>query len=105
SRRAYLHLLLTDKTGKVVFESGKTNANGSIVGNDADSDSLSYEPHYDTINNPQQVQIYEAIMVDTENVLTHTLLRAETYRKDNRLLPQGFNKSTANADIAVHGNA
>ncbi|WP_218972453.1 multiheme c-type cytochrome [Bathymodiolus thermophilus thioautotrophic gill symbiont] len=105
SRRAYLHLLLTDKTGKVVFESGKTNANGSIVGNDADSDSLSYEPHYNTINSPQQVQIYEAIMVDTDATLTYTLLRAKTYSKDNRLLPQGFNKDTANADIAVHGNA
>jgi hypothetical protein len=66
---------------------------------------LKHEPHYDKINNPQQVQIYEAIMADTANALTHTLLRAKTYLKDNRLLPQGFDKSTASADIAVHGRA
>ena len=105
SRRVYLHVLLTDSADKVIFESGKTNANGSIVGNDADSNPLKHEPHYDKINNPQQVQIYEAIMADTANALTHTLLRAKTYLKDNRLLPQGFDKSTASADIAVHGRA
>jgi hypothetical protein len=44
------------------FESGKQNPDGSIQGNAADTDPLAYEPHYDLITQPDQVQIYEGIM-------------------------------------------
>jgi hypothetical protein len=37
--------------------------------------------------------------------VTTGLLRATRYLKDNRLLPRGFDKSTAHPDIAVHGAA
>jgi hypothetical protein len=37
--------------------------------------------------------------------VTTGLLSAVTYLKDNRLPPRGFDKRTAPADVAVHGDA
>jgi hypothetical protein len=104
SRRAWLHV--TVRAGnKVVFESGALGADARIAGNDNDADAGRYEPHYREISSPDQVQIYEAIMVDTAGAVTTGLLSAVRYGKDNRLLPSGFDKSTADKDIAVLGAA
>ena len=46
--------------------------------------------HYDVITDPGQVQIYEAVMGDAAGQVTHSLLGATTYLKDNRLPPRGF---------------
>lgn len=105
SRRVILHVTVKDNQGNVVFESGKINADGSVVGIDADSNQTSFEPHYELITQPDQVQVYEAIMGDNHNQVTYTLLRGMVYLKDNRLLPQGFDKATAPNDIKVVGNA
>lgn len=105
SRRAWLHVVVRNSAGEVVFESGAAESNGSIVGNDHDQDTLKVEPHYSLIENAEQVQIYESIMVDTEGQPTTTLLRGSGYIKDNRLLPLGFDKSSAPDDVAVHGDA
>lgn len=105
SRRVILHVTVKDGQGNVVFESGKINADGSVVGVDADNNQASFEPHYDLITQPDQVQVYEAIMGDNHNQVTYTLLRGMTYLKDNRLLPQGFNKATASSDVKVVGDA
>ncbi len=105
SRRMFIHFKVADAKGNVLFESGKPNEDGSIAGNIEDSDETKFEPHYDVISSSDQVQIYEPIMADTDGNITHTLLRAKTYLKDNRLTPEGFNKATAPADIAVHGAA
>ena len=99
SRRAWIHLTVLDANGKVVFESGRLQADGSIVGSDADEDGARYEPHYDLISSPDQVQIYEPIMQNSDGEVTYTLLRAASYAKDNRLLPQGFDKATAGEDV------
>ena len=105
SRRAFMHLKVTDSTGSVVFESGKVNADGSIAGADSDADRTTFEPHYDVITSEDQVQIYETVMGNNLGEVTYTLLRAMTYKKDNRLLPNGFDKETAHSDIRVVGSA
>ncbi|MEW6667655.1 MAG: hypothetical protein AB1512_20800 [Thermodesulfobacteriota bacterium] len=105
SRRAWIHLAVTDRAGQVLFRSGEPHPDGSIAGNEADRDLSSYEPHYDVIESPDQVQIYEAIMMDTDDKVTYTFLRAKEHRKDNRLLPSGFDKDKADPDTRVHGEA
>ena len=74
-------------------------------GNDNDADATKYEPHYDQITSADEVQIYEPIMGDPNNVPTTGLLTATHYIKDNRLLPRGFDKTTADDDIGVYGAA
>ncbi|WP_305906402.1 multiheme c-type cytochrome [Methylomarinum sp. Ch1-1] len=105
SRRAIVHVTVTDAQNNVVFESGKVNADGSVQGVDADVDAAAFEPHYNLITSPDQVQVYEAIMGDNNNEVTYTLLRGMSYLKDNRLLPNGFDKATAPDDVAVAGAA
>jgi hypothetical protein len=51
------------------------------------------------------VEIYESILQDSHGGVTTGLLTAVGYAKDNRLLPHGFDKTTASPDIAVHGEA
>jgi hypothetical protein len=105
SRRAWLHVSVKDSNGRLVFESGALNPDGSIVGNHNDEDPLKFEPHYREITSPQQVEIYEPILKDSEGKVTTGLLHAVGYLKDNRLLPHGFDKATAEKDIAVTGDA
>jgi hypothetical protein len=105
SRSVWIHLVVMDAEGQIIFESGQPLPDGSIAGNDADLDLNDYEPHYDVISKPDQVQIYQAIMYDTDGNVTYTLLRAASYIKDNRLLPQGFEVGTADDSIAVWGEA
>ena len=105
SRRMWLNFKVTDSSNNVVFESGKFNADGSIVGADNDADQTIYEPHYDVITSADQVQIYETIMGNSDSNVTYTLLRGSQYLKDNRLTPQGFNKLNVPSDVAVHGLA
>lgn len=105
SRRAWVHVAVTDNEGRIVFESGRPEAEGRIAGCDGETEPGAYEAHYDMITSAEQVQIYEAVMRDTDGAVTHTLLRAHEYAKDNRLLPLGFLAATAPADIAVRGHA
>jgi hypothetical protein len=105
SRRAWIRFSLLDSTGQTIFESGRFQADGSIAGNANDSDPLLFEPHHEVISRQEQVQIYESIMVDHNGAVTTGLLRATDYIKDNRLLPDGFDKTTAEKDIAVKGKA
>ena len=104
SRRVWIHLTVKDAEGNTVFESGNVDRYGKIVGNYADEKNL-YEPHYNVIDSPDKVQIYESIMIDTEGKITYTLLKGKEYIKDNRILPKGFNKDTAPKDIDVKGKA
>jgi len=105
SRRAWLHVLVKDANGQAVFESGALNVDGSIQGNDNDSDPSRFEPHYSEINSSDQVQIYEPILKDQDGRVTTGLLSTVGYLKDNRLLPHGFKKETAEPEIAVVGEA
>ncbi len=105
SRRAYLHVLVTDAQGKVVYENGLIRPDGSIAGVSEDSSPNSYEPHYDKITSATQVQVYQAITGDADNKQTHSLLAATQFLKDNRLTPPGFDKYSVPDDVAVRGGA
>ncbi len=105
SRRAYIHLVITDAAGLVVFESGSMNANGSINGVDEDADPSSWEPHYDVITNANQVQVYQGVTGNSDGVRTHSLLNSFNFLKDNRITPMGFDKNAVNVDVAVTGGA
>ena len=105
SRRTWLHVTVRNAQGRTVFESGAINETGAIQGNDNDADATKYEPHYDRITSADQVQIYEPILGDRANVPTTGLLTATQYLKDNRLLPRGFDKATADPEVGVYGAA
>jgi hypothetical protein len=105
SRRSWLHLTVRDDNGRVLFESGAVQPSGAITGNDNDADPSRYEPHHDEIRSTDQVQIYESVMVDHTGQVTTGLLQGVKFIKDNRLLPRGFDKATAAADVAVRGDA
>ena len=105
SRRAWLHVVVRDAAGRAVFESGAVRPDGSIAGNDNDADAQRFEPHHEVVASPDEVQIYEAIMVDSRDAVTTGLLRGVRFVKDNRLLPRGFDKRTAEPDVAVRGVA
>lgn len=109
SRRTWLHVAVKDNHGKVIFESGKPDSRGYISTDESrlkadclsknklegfDS-SLCYEPHRDFINDPSQVAIYETVLGDINGNITHTLLQAAQYLKDNRIPPTGFKNSVA----------
>jgi hypothetical protein len=105
ARRAWLHVTVQDRNGRPVFESGAITPSGLIQGNDNDADATKFEPHYTEIRQPDQVQIYESIMGDPTGKPTTGLLTAVRYLKDNRLLPRGFDKASADADVQVVGAA
>ncbi len=84
SRRAWLHSIMKTTSGKVIFESGLLRQNRSVVGNDNDDDPEKFEPHYREITTPDQVEIYEPILVDSQGRVTMGSLSAARYANDNR---------------------
>lgn len=105
SRRTWIHFVARDSAGKVLFESGALRPDGAIEGNDNDQNAKTFEPHHLTIKASDQVQVYETIMTDSAGEITTGLLNAARYIKDNRVLPSGFEKSTAPDFVAVQGHA
>ena len=105
SRRVWIEFTATDAAGRVVFSSGALSPDGRIAGNDADASPTGIEPHHDEIARGEDVQIYEATMVDAAGVATTGLLSGVRYAKDNRLLPRGFDPAGAPPEIAVRGEA
>ena len=105
SRRVWIHITIQDGGGNLLFESGKALPDGSIAENDNDLDPSVFEPHYEIIKEPNQVQIYESIIHDADGQITTKLLRGSGYSKDNRIIPKGFTKEDADPDISVFGNA
>ena len=108
SRRTWLHVVVKS-AGNIIFESGKPDSRGYIstdaarlkadcmAGHKLDGfdSSLCYEPHRDVISEESQVAIYETVLGDVNGDITHTLLQAASYLKDNRIPPAGFTNSKA----------
>jgi hypothetical protein len=105
SRRAWLHVTVTNEADQTVFESGAFSDDGRIIGVDSETTVYGYQPHYDKINDPSQVQVYETILSDTDDKQTYILLHALHYLKDNRILPLGFDKNSVPETINPHGVA
>ena len=109
SRRMWIHLTARDAGGQVIFESGAVDAQGRIstdsarlapaclavrkaVGfNNADC----FEPHRDSIDDAAGIALYEPVLGDSNGNITHILLHAFSYLKDNRIPPEGFTNSQA----------
>jgi Cytochrome c554 and c-prime len=105
SRRLWVHVTVKNERGESLFESGAFTNTGAIVGNDSDENPQRHEPHYEEITRSDQVQIYEPILGGLDGRPTTGLLTATQYLKDNRLLPRGFDKTTAAPEIGVYGAA
>ena len=105
SRRAWLRVTVADAAGQLVFESGALTPEGRVTGDDHDADGSRYEPHYATIDAPDQVQIYQAVMVDADGEVTTGLMSAERWVKDNRILPDGFDPASADVRVRPAGGA
>ncbi|MEA3404160.1 MAG: Calx-beta domain-containing protein [Pseudomonadota bacterium] len=106
SRRMWVHMTVTDNNGATIFESGAVDEKGRLAKDEdftaykcldiykADGfDSIAdgcYEPHRNTITSPEQVAIYEGVLGDVNQNITHVILHARQYLKDNRIPPQGW---------------
>ena len=100
-RRAWLHVTVRNSLNDTIFESGAYGADGHLSNR-----YENYIAHFDTIDNEYDTQIYEAVMGDVNGQVTHTLLRAADYLKDNRIPPHGFSELAERyEDIAVKGKA
>ncbi len=98
-RRAFLELLVLDGED-VVWASGRTNSVGVIVDGagcplktEFLPDATSYQPHYQTIDRQDQVQIYEELEQDASFLFTTSFIHRVHPIKDNRLLPIGWRSS------------
>jgi hypothetical protein len=101
SRRAWVEFLVQDYNGNTLFHSGKMNPDYTLAG-----ETMPFEPHYQEINNPDQVQIYEMVPGDVNGQFTNVLERGHLPLKDNRLTPQGFKKSDPVYDtVTIVGDA
>ncbi len=105
SRRAWLRFAVTDRWGDPVFESGALAPDGSVAGDDHDADGSRYEPHHTSITSSEEVQVYQAVMVDGTGAVTTGLMSAERWVKDNRILPDGFDRARADARVLPVGIA
>jgi len=101
SRRAFIELHVVDQNSSTLFHSGAMDNNYQLLYEDA-----TFEPHYNLINQDNQVQIYELVMGDVEQNPTTVLLYANEALKDNRLPPSGFVSTHPSYDtVQVFGEA
>ncbi len=105
SRRVWIHATVANEENQTVFESGAFSDDGRIVGVDDVTTVIGYEPHYETIHNASEVQVYETVLSDTDDNLNYILLHAFHYLKDNRILPLGFDKANVPDSVNPHGKA
>ncbi len=92
SRRVWLHLTIRDREDKIVFESGGWDpATGEILG------LRGLEPHRNVIADPRESLVWEAEAEDIEGEVVISLVRSARNRKDNRILPAGFDAARIRA--------
>ena len=97
-RRLFIELTVTDRDGKLLWASGRTNALGVILDGTTDrplateygTGQTGFQPHYQRITRGDQVQIYQELIRDSAGQLTTAFMRRVKPVKDNRLRPKGF---------------
>jgi hypothetical protein len=101
SRRVYVEFTMTDDSNGVLWKSGGVDENFEIIGH---PDGLM--PHFNAINEENQVQIYEYVITDVNGDITSILEQADGSLKDNRLPPKGFSTSHSVYDTTmIYGTA
>ncbi len=85
SRRMFVEFVVLNDNADTLFKSGIIDGTYEVLGQNP-----TYEPHYQMINQEDQVQIYEMVMGDVNNDVTTVLERANAPIKDNRIPPTGF---------------
>ena len=117
-RRAFITFEALDDQGRVIWASGRTNEVGAIVKGTSNEvlpteffyDPVTrkqvFQPHYQTINAEDQVQIYEEVIADTEGKITTSFVGLDQPLKNNRLLPKGWRADGPFAEFTrPHGDA
>ncbi len=117
-RRAFITFEGLDANGKVVWASGRTNSVGAIVkgtGEEVLPTEFFYDPvkrkqvlqpHYQTISDEGEVQIYEEIIADVTGKITTSFVGLDQVLKSNRLLPKGWRSNGPFAEYtSPHGEA
>lgn len=100
SRRVFVEFIVNSGID-TIFHSGEHDIEGNLINEDT-----SYEPHYNIINDENQVQIYELVMGDINYDVTTVLERANFPLKDNRIPPTGFSTSFYSYDtVPIIGSA
>jgi hypothetical protein len=98
-RRAFLELVAEDKAGIPLWASGRTNELGVLLDGISNTplpsenvyqNPRTYLPHYQQITQGDQAQIYQEVILDSEQNVTTSFLRRVTTVKDNRLRPKGY---------------
>ena len=104
-RRAFIEFQVLDADGNAIWASGRSNEVGLLLNGTSDSETLktdllepgglpgcteNYQPHYQTITEPCQVQIYEELSQDSAGHFTTSFVHRVKELKDNRLLPKGY---------------
>lgn len=104
-RRALIEFQVLDAAGQPLWASGRANQAGILLNGLSDRDTLNseflrpggpagcegdYQPHYQTITQPCQVQIYEELSKDSAGDFTTSFIHRVDTIKDNRLLPKGY---------------
>ena len=102
ARRAFIEFVVLNEEGQdTLFQSGVLQADYEVKGQTAAT-----EPHFDVINQEEQVQIYELVLGDVEGNFTTVLERSHQALKDNRLPPRGFTTSHSAYDTTqIYGSA
>ncbi|MEQ9331225.1 hypothetical protein [Thalassobaculum sp.] len=108
-RRAFLEFTVM-ADGVPVWTSGDTDRNG-VIGTRAAGAFVplpsefwtdnAYQPHYATVTDPNQVQIYEEVATDSRGDITSSFLALRKVLKDNRLQPRGWSADGPDAAITA----
>lgn len=99
SRRLFLEVQVLDAAGARVSATGLTDRAGRLLGDDGQA--LPEEraggptfPHRSQVRSAAEPMVWETVMSDGHGHASFTLLGAEGFLKDNRVLPRGHQDTT-----------